>query len=107
MRISANNLTQAIEDHTEDISGGLSFQGSLFIFCLLAFYALALWDRWLSLRLRTEENRRLQYVLDQKRDYGAMRQQSHSATHMLDPNAKSGFRPHQNEGALLLPPPHP
>lgn len=33
--------------------------GPLFIFLLLCFYALALWDRWLNLKLKTEENRRL------------------------------------------------
>lgn len=35
----------------------------LFLLFLLVFYAFALWDRWLSLRLRTEENRRLQGTL--------------------------------------------
>ncbi|KAG5721490.1 hypothetical protein E4T56_gene13249 [Termitomyces sp. T112] len=36
-----------------------SQEGPFFVLILLIFYALALWDRWLSLKLRAEEKMRL------------------------------------------------
>jgi len=47
----------------EDLSETFSSHGGiLFILFMLAFYALALWDKWLNLRLRAEENRHLQAI---------------------------------------------
>ncbi|KAF9468705.1 hypothetical protein BDZ94DRAFT_1232252 [Collybia nuda] len=48
------------------------YSGPLFVFLLLCFYALALWDRWLNLKIKTEENRRLHAVMDKLQSYGTI-----------------------------------
>ncbi|KAJ7726518.1 hypothetical protein B0H16DRAFT_1592485 [Mycena metata] len=63
--------------------------GLIFIFFLLVFYALALWDRWLNLKLR--ESQKLQYTAP--RLYGAIQE--------------SPSRPPSVSGVVITPPPRP
>ncbi|KAJ7205636.1 hypothetical protein C8J57DRAFT_1405319 [Mycena rebaudengoi] len=48
-------------------TSGVSSCAIIFVFFLLVFYALALWDRWLNLKLR--ETQKLQF--SETRTYGA------------------------------------
>ncbi|KAJ7046465.1 hypothetical protein C8F04DRAFT_345931 [Mycena alexandri] len=61
----------------------------IFIFFLLVFYALALWDRWLNLKLR--ESQKLQYIAP--RSYGAIQ--------------GSPSRPPSVSRVIFTPPPRP
>ncbi|KAJ7162932.1 hypothetical protein C8R46DRAFT_1101907 [Mycena filopes] len=66
--------------------------GLIFIFFLLVFYALALWDRWLNLKLRESQKLMVQYTAAPPRMYGAIQEHSRSPSPSPPPIARSSVR---------------